>query len=66
MDTTQIILILILITIALWIYGVVDIIRGVGKGDKYKIFWLVVVLLFPIMGVILYYFLGKKRIHKNF
>ena len=38
---------------------VVDIIRGNKDGEK-KILWIVAVIFLPVLGPILYYFMGKK------
>lgn len=53
------IIILGIITLALWIYAFYDIFRGSIAGNPKKIMWLVIVLLLPILGVILYFLLGK-------
>ena len=38
---------------------VLDIIRGNKDGEK-KILWIVAVIFLPVLGPILYYFMGKK------
>lgn len=38
---------------------VLDIIRGNKDGEK-KILWIVAVIFLPVLGSILYYFMGKK------
>lgn len=53
------IIILGFITLALWIYAIYDIFKGSLAGDPKRIMWLVIVLLLPILGVILYFLLGK-------
>ncbi len=53
-------LVLGLITVALWIYAIADILRGSLEGQGSKILWLIIVLFFPIVGVVLYFLVGKK------
>jgi len=61
MDTfVGIIFALVVIAAILWIWAIIDIVRGGLRGDAGKLFWLVVVIIFPILGVILYYFFGRK------
>ena len=53
---------LILILIGLWIFCLVDILKHQFKNN-YKIIWLLVVLLVPMVGPFLYLLLGRiKRI----
>lgn len=60
MDTAWVILIIALLTIALWIYGIADIFGGAIQGKGSKIIWLIIVIFFPIIGVILYFLFGKQ------
>ena len=53
-------LILGLITVVLWIYAIADILKGSLDGQGSKILWLIVVLFFPIVGVVLYLLVGRK------
>lgn len=48
-----------IITLALWIYGIYDVLKGSVSGNTSKILWLIVIIIFPIVGVILYFLLGK-------
>lgn len=57
-----VILTLTIISVILWIWAIFDIIRGGLAGDTSKILWMVVVIIFPILGVILYYLFGRKSI----
>ncbi len=50
-----------LLGIALWLWAVVDIARGRFEGKNDKLLWLAVVLLVPVLGVLLYLILGRKR-----
>ncbi len=51
---------LILISIGLWIYCLIDILKNKFEQNE-KIIWILVVLLLPILGSILYMFIGKKK-----
>lgn len=53
-------LIVAIITIALWIYAIADIIKGTFNGSGTKLLWLVVVIIFPILGAFLYLIIGKR------
>ncbi|TYB75850.1 PLDc N-terminal domain-containing protein [Bizionia myxarmorum] len=45
--------------IALWLYSLIDILKNsFDKNDK--IIWILVVILIPIIGSILYLFIGRK------
>lgn len=55
------ILILAIIAIALYIFGIVDIVKGSFRGDSEKIIWLIVVLIFPILGVLIYLLFGRSH-----
>ncbi len=48
------------ISIALWIYAIADIVEGSLSGNSSKIMWLIVVIIFPIFGAILYLLIGRK------
>jgi hypothetical protein len=51
---------IILISIGLWIYSLIDILKNsFEKNDK--IVWILVVVLVPLLGSILYIFIGRKR-----
>jgi len=52
--------IIMFISILLWIYSLIDILKNsFEKNDK--IIWALVVLLIPILGSILYILIGRKR-----
>lgn len=53
-------ILLTIISIALWIYAIADIVKGSLSGNSTKIMWLVAVIIFPILGAILYLLIGKK------
>ncbi|WP_366142005.1 PLD nuclease N-terminal domain-containing protein [uncultured Aquimarina sp.] len=52
--------IMILLSIGLWIYCLIHILKNrFSKNDK--IIWILVVLLIPFIGSLLYLFIGKKK-----
>lgn len=51
---------LLLVSIALWIYCLIDILKNKFEQND-KIIWVLVVLLLPILGSILYLFIGKNK-----
>jgi hypothetical protein len=60
MDVAWILLIIGLFALVLWIYAIIDIVRGSLAGNSRKILWLIVVIIFPIIGAILYLILAKR------
>ena len=49
-----------LIVLGVYIYSLVDILRHEFRGNN-KIVWIIVVLMLPLLGVFLYFLLGKKQ-----
>lgn len=47
--------------LALWVYAIIDIVGGGFKNEGDKIVWLVLVLLVPVLGTVLYYLIGQKQ-----
>jgi hypothetical protein len=52
--------IIILVSIGLWIYSLIDILKSSFEKNN-KIIWILVVLLVPILGSVLYIFIGRKQ-----
>lgn len=48
-----------LIVLVLDIWAILDIIKS-GKAGAQKALWIVLVLLLPLIGLILYFLLGRK------
>lgn len=44
----------------LWVIALIDIIKSDFAGNN-KILWIIVVLLLPLLGAILYFFVGRKQ-----
>lgn len=50
----------IFIAIGLWLYAITDILKS-RFANTDKIAWLLAVTLLPILGTVLYSFIGRKR-----
>lgn len=50
----------ILVSLVFWIYAITDILKGSFKQND-KLIWFLVVLFVPIVGTVLYLFLGRKQ-----
>ncbi len=48
-----------ILEIVLFIYCIIDIIAK-AKSTGWKVLWVVVILIFPLLGAILYVLLGKN------
>ena len=46
--------------LAAWIWALVDILKNDFNGSN-KLIWLILVLAVPLIGVILYYFIGREQ-----
>ncbi|WP_026838864.1 PLDc N-terminal domain-containing protein [Gillisia sp. JM1] len=56
---------LILISIALWIYCLIDVLRNKFEQND-KIMWILIVIFLPLLGSFLYLLIGKnKKIRLN-
>ena len=49
-----------LIIIVFDIIAIVDLFKGAKETGK-KILWLILILIFPLLGVILYFLLGRDK-----
>ena len=64
MDTQELLTILapiIVIQIALQIFALYDIYKRQGAKDDRTLLWVIVVLAFNLVGIILYFVLGRKE-----
>ncbi|CAG1000029.1 hypothetical protein PHYC_02813 [Phycisphaerales bacterium] len=52
--------ILALIHLILWIIAAVEILTG-GKPVLHKVLWLLLILFVPLVGLIIYYLMGRSR-----
>lgn len=55
-----VVLAMFLLPAALWIWAIIDIIKSDFSGNN-KIIWLLIVILVPLLGIILYAFIGRKQ-----
>lgn len=54
-------LLVIIIAVTLLIWVIRDIIRSNFRDKSLKIMWIIILLLNPYIGAILYFFLGRKQ-----
>ncbi len=52
-----------LLLFAFWVWMLVHAITNKGLRDGEKILWVLVVILLPFLGAVLYFFLGKPKGH---
>lgn len=50
----------------LWIWCIIDIIRSEFRRDNDRILWLLLVLLVPVIGTILYIIMGRDLKEEDF
>jgi len=50
-----------LLCLILWVWALVDIINGRFREDSTRIIWILLVILMPFLGSILYYFIGREQ-----
>ncbi|HIJ99188.1 TPA: PLDc_N domain-containing protein [archaeon] len=55
------ILALVILSLVGVIWAVIDIIRAKNEGDNWKVIWILVVVILGILGVAIYYFVGRKE-----
>ncbi|MBF9255307.1 PLDc N-terminal domain-containing protein [Pontibacter sp. 172403-2] len=58
-------LFILIIPALLWLYALVEILTKSFKNGTDKIVWLLVVLLLPVLGFILYYAIGRSRLVRS-
>ena len=57
--------VIVILTLGLWIWAIVNIVKSSFKDGAQKILWLVVVVLFPILGPIVYFQVGRKYTNRK-
>lgn len=50
-----------LVILVLDIIAIIDVLKSGFTGGK-KVLWIVVILLVPVIGMILYFLIGKKKV----
>ncbi|MBO3697492.1 PLDc N-terminal domain-containing protein [Fabibacter sp. E12] len=43
------------------VMALIDVIRSEFRGSNDKLIWVLVIILMPVIGSILYYFFGRKQ-----
>ena len=60
--TENFIIILFILTAILWIWALVDIFKTKFQNSVFKIIWVLLIVIFPVLGSIIYFnFKNKKR-----
>ncbi len=54
------ILVIPLAIFVLWIWALIDLLKSEFTGYN-KLIWLLVLIFLPLLGLILYYFIGRKQ-----
>jgi hypothetical protein len=60
MEILVIIMIINILTLPFWIFAIIDVLRSNFEGND-KVVWLLTVILLFTIGVILYFFVGRKK-----
>ena len=55
-----VLLIFLVLPIVLWLIALIDILKSNFSGNN-KVVWIIVVILLPILGAILYFLIGKAQ-----
>jgi hypothetical protein len=50
-----------LLCLVMWVYALVDIIKSRFSDENTKIVWILIVILIPFLGTILYFVLGREQ-----
>jgi phosphotransferase system glucose/maltose/N-acetylglucosamine-specific IIC component len=50
-----------LICIGLYLYTLIDILKCEFTNSIDKLVWLIAVIFLPILGIVLYFFIGRKQ-----
>jgi hypothetical protein len=50
-----------LFALVFWVWCIIDIVKGEFKSDTDKIVWLLLVILLPFIGSVLYVTLGRRQ-----
>ncbi len=44
----------------LWVWSIIDVIRSEFKDSSTKIIWIALLIFLPLLGSIIYFFIGKS------
>jgi len=56
---------LIILIIGHWFWAIIDLTKSIFKKNYLKIIWFLIVLLFPILGSILYFQMKNRMVNKR-
>ena len=51
-------------TLLIWGYALVEIVTSTFEDSIDKVVWLLLVLMVPVLGIILYFLVGRRRLAK--
>jgi len=54
-------LVLVVLGLALWVWALVHAIKNRGLTDGERIIWVLLIILVPLLGMILYFFIGRPK-----
>ena len=49
-----------IVTLVLYVVAIIDAVKSSLETSK-KVLWIIVILILPILGAIIYYFVGRKK-----
>lgn len=45
-----------------WIWSIVDVFKNHAPGSQTRMFWVILVVLIPVAGGLIYYMMGRKEV----
>ncbi|MGB0165728.1 MAG: PLD nuclease N-terminal domain-containing protein [Luteibaculum sp.] len=58
-------LLFLILSVVLWIWAFVDIIRDSDKDEGLAVLWILLILLFPVVGTLAYFWMKNRRRKKE-
>ena len=49
-----------IVTLVLYVIAIIDALKSSLETSK-KVLWIIVILILPILGAVIYYFVGRKK-----
>jgi len=49
------------ISMILWFWAMINILKSKFETDVIKIMWVLIILFLPLLGLFLYFFIGRKQ-----
>jgi 4-amino-4-deoxy-L-arabinose transferase-like glycosyltransferase len=50
-----------LLSVIPWLIALIDVLRNEFKAPNNKLIWLLTLVLVPVLGCVLYFFIGRKQ-----